>query len=64
MADITQWEYKAVDSTDAEELNKLGEKGWEAVAPVATSTGKSTQFMMKRPKQQQRSSDDGYGYGR
>ena len=64
MADITQWEYKSIDrDTNDEELNNLGNQGWE-LAATKESTGTTYKMIMKRPKQQQRSSDDGYGYGR
>lgn len=66
MADITQWEYKTVGrNVEDEELNKLGEQGWEVTAAKATMGGSTEAFLMKRPKQPQRPApSDGYGYGR
>lgn len=59
---IQQWEYLDPPSTiNAQELNKLGEQGWEAVA-VGTNSG-YIKTILKRPKQKKQSSPD-YGYGR
>ena len=58
---IQQWEYLDPPSTiNAQELNKLGEQGWEAVA-VGTNGG-TIKTMLKRPKQKKSSPD--YGYSR
>lgn len=65
MADITQWEYKAIPGDAQEEdLNKLGAEGWE-LAASKESNGNTYKMVMKRPKQPQRPApSDGYGYGR
>lgn len=64
--DLTQWEYRRADAysaKDFEELNKLGEQGWE-VAAQNNSAG----VVLKRPKQPQqqpsRPRDDDRYYGR
>lgn len=65
MADITQWEYKTVSpALDNEDLNKLGQEGWELTG-LKESNGNTSDMIMKRPKQPQRPApSDGYGYGR
>lgn len=67
MADITQWEYKKVSSreSDVNELNELGNAGWEAVGITSQGNTTFTETLLKRPKQPQRPApSDGYGYGR
>lgn len=56
---IQQWEYKN-GSWREEELNKLGEEGWEAVGTIGN--GGST--LLKRPKQSKKQQSNDYGYGR
>ena len=34
-----QWEYKKIQGENEELLNKLGEQGWEAIAPIAGYQG-------------------------
>lgn len=54
---ITQWEYKYMD-TDEKTLNEAGEKGWEALSnPVGSK------LLMKRPKPEQKKEPD-YSYSR
>lgn len=60
--ELTQWEYKTVETKDylkdVETLNKAGEQGWEAVA--IQNEYSNSQILMKRPKQKQPE----YGYSR
>ena len=61
MAELTQWEYKKISgrSLSEEELNQLGEKGWEIAG--STSAGP---LILKRPKQKnQQNSSASYDYG-
>lgn len=63
--DLTQWEYRKASTSDGdiEDLNKLGEQGWEVAANANPGT-----VVLKRPKQPQqqpsRPKDDGHYYGR
>ena len=54
-----QWEYKRGSFSD-NELNKLGEEGWEVISDYNGC------LRLKRPKQQQKAPqrNDYYGYGR
>lgn len=54
-----QWEYKRGSFSD-NELNKLGEEGWEVISDYNGC------LSLKRPKQQQKAPqrNDYYGYGR
>lgn len=54
---IQQWEYKN-GSWREEELNKLGEEGWEAVGLNDNKT------LLKRPKPAKKQPATDYGYGR
>ena len=57
-----QWEYMATHLTGGlNELNKLGEQGWDVVDGVCFDAGR--QICLKRPKQKKKSSPD-YGYSR
>ena len=57
-----QWEYLSTTLTGGiEQLNKLGEQGWEVVDGIRLNAGRETCF--KRPKQKTKKSQD-YGYGR
>ena len=57
-----QWEYLSTTLTGGiEQLNKLGEQGWEVVDGIRLNAGRETCF--KRPKQKTKKSPD-YGYGR
>lgn len=60
---ITQWEYKKFvgKSFSEEELNKLGEQGWELTG--STSAGP---ILFKRPKitQKHEQNPSDYGYSR
>lgn len=67
MADTTQWEYKKVSSAEGNvnELNELGNAGWEAVGITSKGNSTVTETLLKRPKQPQRPApSDSYGYGR
>lgn len=61
--ELTQWEYKKIGSNelnDIENLNKLGEQGWEVAS--SHSNGNYESAILKRPKQKQKQSE--YGYSR
>lgn len=64
--DLTQWEYRTASTTPGamQELNKLGEEGWE----VAANASGGSSVVLKRPKQPQqqpsRPKDDDRYYGR
>ena len=62
--EVTQWEYKTLNSIETavhpEELNKLGQQGWEVTGIAGTGNAFKEQIILKRPKQH----DDGYGYSR
>ena len=63
MAELTQWEYKKISSGEMDELQKLGELGWEA-AGTFSNHGGSNQILLKRPKQKtQQNRSDSYDYG-
>ena len=55
MADnqVTQWEYKKVDTSNENELNRLGEQGWEVTGTFSSDTN-SDRVLLKRPKIQQK----------
>ena len=56
-----QWEYMSTYlGGGLNELNKLGEQGWEVVDGVKLNAGR--ELVLKRPKQKKKSQD--YGYGR
>lgn len=56
-----QWEYMSTYLTGGlNELNKLGEQGWDVVDGVKLDAGR--ELVLKRPKQKKKSPD--YGYGR
>ena len=62
--EVTQWEYKTLNSIETashpEELNKLGQQGWEVTGIAGTGNAFKEQIILKRPKQR----DDDYGYSR
>lgn len=61
--ELTQWEYKKIGSNelnDIENLNKLGEQGWEVAS--SHSNGNYESAILKRPKQKQKEPE--YGYSR
>ena len=62
---IQKWEYTSARLLNGlEDLNKLGEEGWEVVDGVVLNAGRETVF--KRPKQKKptpKPTND-YGYGR
>ena len=64
--EVTQWEYKTVNSYDTikknpENLKKLGEQGWEAIGVSGITGGSSSETLIfKRPKQK----EENYGYSR
>ena len=62
--EVTQWEYKTLNSIETashpEELNKLGQQGWEVTGIAGTGNAFKEQIILKRPK----SKDDDYGYSR
>ena len=61
--EVTQWEYKTLDTNprfDEKELNKLGKEGWEVTATSTNMSGETIQTLLKRPK----TKDDDYGYSR
>ena len=58
---MPQWEYKIVySSITEEELNRLGEQGWEVVCPSDTPRGNIEKLLMKRPKTAARYSGPDY----
>lgn len=57
-----QWEYKKTQGENEELLNKLGEQGWEVIAPIAGYQGSTEGLLLKRPKKSKKAPD--YGYGR
>lgn len=68
--DITQWEYKVVEEgifhNDRffNELNKLGEAGWE-MQGIVCANSPAERVVFKRPKQDiKKSKTQDYGYGR
>ena len=63
--EVTQWEYKTVNSHDAtenpEELNRYGKEGWEVTGISNAGNGYACEkIILKRPKQR----DNDYGYSR
>lgn len=59
---IQKWEYTSARLLNGlEDLNKLGEEGWEVVDGVVLNAGREIVF--KRPKQTPKPTND-YGYGR
>ena len=61
---LTQWEYKSIPSNlNDEELNKLGEQGWEVSAAKESSQGHIDKLLMKRVKKINSRYDD-YNMGR
>ena len=58
---VQQWEYMSTRLTGGlNELNKLGEQGWDVVDGLKLDAGR--ELVLKRPKQKKKSQD--YGYGR
>lgn len=57
---LTQWEYKQINDAEEEELNSLGNKGWELSGVVSHNLGCDT-YILKRQKQKQ---NNDYGYSR
>lgn len=56
-----QWEYMSTRLTGGlNELNKLGEQGWDVVDGLKLDAGR--ELVLKRPKQKKKEQD--YGYGR
>lgn len=56
-----QWEYMSTRLTGGlNELNKLGEQGWDVVDGLKLDAGR--ELVLKRPKQKKKPQD--YGYGR
>ncbi len=55
--ELTQWKYRRADLLNIEELNRLGEKGWEVVG-VTTSGVLHADGILKRPKKPQSYSPD------
>jgi chromosome segregation ATPase len=63
--EVTQWEYKTLNSIETashpEELNKLGQQGWEVTGISNAGNGYACEkIILKRPKQR----DNDYGYSR
>ena len=63
--EVTQWEYKTVNSHDAtenpEELNRYGKEGWEVTGISNAGNGYACEkIILKRPKQR----DNDYAYSR
>lgn len=46
---VTQWEYKKETDYNEENLNKLGEQGWEVAGTFSNGMGPN-QVLLKRPK--------------
>lgn len=58
---VQQWEYMSTRLMGGlEQLNKLGEQGWEVVDGIKFDAGR--ELCLKRPKQKKKEPD--YGYGR
>ncbi|WP_149554529.1 hypothetical protein [Treponema pectinovorum] len=62
MAELTQWEYKEIPA-DMEELQKLGDQGWDATGTFSYDNATS-RILLKRPKQKQPPRDFDYGFTR
>ena len=61
---VQQWEYMATNDTRLENLNKLGEEGWQFVEGLTSvdKPGGVTKRVFMRPKTKKKEPD--YGYGR
>ena len=59
---VQQWEYMSTSKVDMENLNRLGEQGWEVVDGIRMCQGTETVF--KQPKQKSQKKTNDYGYGR
>jgi hypothetical protein len=46
---MQKWEYKKTDSLEEDDLNVLGEQGWELVA-IENYEGEAWYMYFKRPK--------------
>ena len=58
---MPQWEYKIVySSITEEELNRLGEQGWDTVGGKSSYNGNIDKLLMKRPKTAARHSGPDY----
>ena len=62
---VQQWEYMSTSDARLENLNKLGEEGWQFVdgLTVMPKPGAAREAVFMRPKPKKKSSPD-YGYGR
>lgn len=61
---VTQWEYKKETDYNEDNLNKLGEQGWEVAGTFSNGMGPN-QVLLKRPKQTvRRQTESDYGYSR
>lgn len=63
---IQQWEYMATSDTRLENLNKLGEEGWQFVEGLASidKPGGVVQKVFMRPKKSSKKKESPYGYSR
>lgn len=63
--EVKQWEYMEISRTQSNDLNKLGEQGWEVTGTFSTNAGSSS-ILLKRQKQkiQQKQTEPNYSYGR
>lgn len=59
---VTQWEYKKETDYNEENLNKLGEQGWEVAGTFSNGMGPN-QVLLKRPKKI-KSVDPEFSYSR
>lgn len=62
--EVTQWEYKKVDPSDEQELNKLGKEGWKLAGITGVGYNALAAGVMMRPKNSQKNNDMDYGYSR
>lgn len=60
---VQQWEYMATNDTRLENLNKLGEEGWQFVEGLTSvdKPGGVTKRVFMRPKPKKKDPDHGYG---
>lgn len=59
--EVTQWEYKIIRSPTEEEMNELGQKGWELTGVAEPGSAGSTRLFFKKAK---KNNESDYNYSR
>lgn len=62
--EVTQWEYKKVDPSNEQELNKLGKEGWKLAGITGVGYNALAAGVMMRPKNSQKNNNMDYSYSR